>query len=143
MLRQCSSGGNALGYASNYSRKGGVSDFKMLCEAIIIVEYAEDGANIKSVLTKWCLNYRLWCEKVDDIGARKAVIERRPVIGTFWLSGQKWDAFEQFYKQTPKGVLTKEDICINVQNKKSGPDGHAVVLVKVDPDCLTFMNAGN
>lgn len=42
----------------------------------------------------------------------------------------EWTNFSKFFKNNKKGILTKEDIKTNTQQKK--PAGHAAVLIGYD-----------
>jgi hypothetical protein len=79
--------------------------------------------------------------KVDEDGARQAVLHRRPVLTTFYLSKSGWDAFTQHFGSVAasSSVLTRD----HMASHRSLPDdgGHAVVLFKCDPHSLTFLNS--
>jgi hypothetical protein len=56
------------------------------------------------------------------------------------LKGREWDAFGQFFASKPNDVLQKDDLQLPVApSSKDG--GHAVVLMKIDPEYLMFMNS--
>ena len=48
--------------------------------------------------------------EVDEVGARKAINERRPVVATFFVYKKQRDKLLNFYERTPKGILEKKDI---------------------------------
>ena len=79
--------------------------------------------------------------KVDEEGARQAVLHRRPVLTTFCLSRSGWATFSQHFgtAATRSSVLTRS----RMASHRSLPDdgGHAVVLVGCDPHSLTFLNS--
>ncbi|OXA54703.1 hypothetical protein Fcan01_10566 [Folsomia candida] len=78
-------------------------------------------------------------------GAQTAM--RRPIVARFSLSKRKkgqvnvrdqWDDFGEFFKKNPTGILKSKDI----GNHNTGAyGGHAVLLVKCEPDGLVFMNS--
>jgi hypothetical protein len=80
--------------------------------------------------------------KVDEKGARQAILRRRPVLTVFHLSQSGWDTFIQYFESTAAtcgSVLTRA----HMAQHNSSPDGggHAVVLVQCDPRSLTFLNS--
>ena len=120
-------------------RDGGYPDFFELREGLI-EKYGKDGASTIKVLEEICPTYRLQCEKVDAIGAMKAVSEKRPVVARFDLTGAQWDQFSQFFKEKPKGILTRS--CLDSKHHStSDPGGHAVVLTSYDAESLHLMNS--
>ena len=56
-------------------REGGVPMFSQILERIVS-EYGECGANTEEVLDKVSREYRLYYQRVSEIGARKAINER-------------------------------------------------------------------
>ena len=90
-------------------REGGIPDFYDLRKRIID-EYGVKGANTQSVIAKCCPEYRLQFREVDETGARQAINKRRPVIARFRLFEEGWTKFSNFYRKTPKGILTKSDV---------------------------------
>ncbi|CAF4555109.1 unnamed protein product, partial [Rotaria sp. Silwood2] len=119
-------------------RENGVPDFSDICQKLIN-EYGKEGAVTKNVLNIWAPKYRLHYKEVDELGARQAVNQRRPVVATFRLDEKQWDNFSMFYKNQPQGVLESKDI--GASNVGMKIDGHAIVLMKCDPTSLTFMNS--
>uniref|UniRef100_A0A914DBS6 Uncharacterized protein n=1 Tax=Acrobeloides nanus TaxID=290746 RepID=A0A914DBS6_9BILA len=120
-------------------REGGVPPFETLKNQLTEL-YGLNGANTKKVLEECCPSYRLRSKEINEQEARKAINERRPVVVTFALSEEQWEDFEKFYESNPKGTLTKDNLRSDyVSNKK----GHAVVLMKCEPDCLILMNSGS
>jgi hypothetical protein len=91
------------------------------------------------VATAWYRPLRF--RKVDEEGARQAVLHRRPVLTTFCLSRSGWATFSQHFgtAATRSSVLTRS----RMASHRSLPDdgGHAVVLVGCDPHSLTFLNS--
>ena len=119
-------------------REGGVPDFADICQKLID-EYGKDGAVTETVLKIWAPKYRLHYKGVDERGARQAINRRRPVVATFRLANQQWNAFSRFYRDDPQGVLESKDLGPASVGAKSC--GHAVVLMKCDPTSLTFINS--
>lgn len=104
---------------------------------------AGGGRAPEEVLRAATVWYRpLRFRKVDEEGARQAVLHRRPVLTTFRLSDPRWDRFSQHFQHgatTAKTVLKRE----HMAPYRGWPDGggHAVVLVKCGPGSLTFLNS--
>ncbi|PSN69921.1 hypothetical protein BS50DRAFT_618884 [Corynespora cassiicola Philippines] len=103
------------------------------------------GHNIHKVL-KWATTkYRpLQFQVVTEDEARQAILARRPVLATFFLSGPAWKQFSRFFTnpRTRKTVLRLANMKRHLsfmQDRDSG--GHAVVLYRCDPNSLTFLNS--
>ena len=120
-------------------RDGGCPNFFELRRKLIR-KYGEHGAPTMKVLKEICPEYRLQCQKVDAVGAMKAVSAKRPVVARFQLTGAQWDQFSQFYKENPKGILTRAYLDER-QHSTSEPRGHAVVLTSYDAESLRLMNS--
>ena len=90
-------------------REGGVPSFKELRKKLIAT-YGEHGKRSKVVLNEVCPEYRLHVRTVDETGARKAINERRPVVARFSWYVEQYKMFKEFYENTPKGILKKENI---------------------------------
>ena len=120
-------------------RDGGYPDFIDLRERLI-AKYGEHGASTKDVLKEICPMYRLQCQTVDAIGAMKAICAKRPVVVRFHLTGAQWDQFDKFYKENPRGILTRSYLD-SKHDSKSAPGGHAVVFTSYDADSLRLMNS--
>ncbi|CAF0925126.1 unnamed protein product [Adineta steineri] len=119
-------------------REGGTPDFEVV-RGQLINEYGTKGANTEGVLNKWTREYRLQYRKVDEPEARQAINARRPVVTRFSLYKEQWDAFNRFYRNTPQGIFEINDL--GIHSSLTNKDGHAVVLIKCDPESLTFMNS--
>ena len=76
---------------------------------------------------------------MDEIGARKAVMNTRMCVARFGLTKKQWKKFDDFYKKEPKGILKKEIIGIRQKDEKLL--GHAVVLTQIFKDHLYFLNS--
>ena len=81
-------------------------------------------------------------QEVNETGARDAVIRRRPVLTTFYLSNDGWKAFTKHFNtvETRKSTLEHQHMD---KHRCEPPNkvGHAVVLVKCNPTSLTFLNS--
>lgn len=129
-------------------REGGYPDFDVLRD-LLIGCYGRDGAHVEIVLKEVCPQYRLQFQKVDSKGAMHAVMSNRPVIATFYLTGEKkhgkcqneWEIFSKFYKANPRGILTTKELDIRQRCTGLETTGHAVVLTSYDSKCLRLMNS--
>ena len=121
-------------------REGQYPDFYKLREEFIN-RFGFHGANTFLVLQEMCPKYRLHCQKVDLMGAMKAITSSRPVVARFRLTDHEWDSFETFFKKNPKGILTKKEIDITARPPKTPLGGHAVVLTSFDSECLRLLNS--
>ena len=92
-----------------HCRDGGHPEFEQLKEEMIL-EYGKKGANTKNALEKICPKYRLQCRQVSIKGAKKAISEQRPVVARYRLTTNEKDAFENFYKANPTGILTQKQL---------------------------------
>ncbi|KAH7489409.1 hypothetical protein FOMA001_g3692 [Fusarium oxysporum f. sp. matthiolae] len=126
------------------SRDGGIPSFNEIRHKILS-KYPEikGGQPTIQVLADACHWYRpLRFQKVDEEGARQAVLRRRPVLARFGLSKDGWD---EFCKQLDgnsamhNAVLTEAQMAPHFDKKYDG--GHAVVLVSCSPNSLTFLNS--
>lgn len=93
---------------------------------------------MEDVLNKTCPLYKLRYQKCDEAGARNAIHSRRPVVATFSLDENRWEAFSNFYETKPKETLTARDLDVEAGGEIGG---HAVVLIRCDETSLTFMNS--
>ena len=121
-------------------REGGYPDFYKLREEFIN-RFGSDGANTLLVLQKMCPKYRLHCQKVDPMGAMKAITSSRPVVARFRLTDHEWDSFRAFFQRNPKGILTKREIDITARPPNTPLGGHAVVLTSFNSECLRLLNS--
>ena len=121
-------------------REGGYPDFYKLREEFIN-RFGSDGANTLLVLQEMCPKYRLHCQKVDPMGAMKAITSSRPVVARFRLTDHEWDSFGAFFQRNPKGILTKREIDITARPPNTPLGGHAVVLTSFDSECLRLLNS--
>ena len=121
-------------------REGGYPDFYKLREEFIN-RFGSDGANTLLVLQEMCPKYRLHCQKVDPMGAMKAITSSRPVVARFRLTDHEWDSFGAFFQRNPKGILTKREIDITARPPNTPLGGHAVVLTSFDSESLRLLNS--
>jgi DNA-directed RNA polymerase subunit RPC12/RpoP len=103
--------------------------------------YGSDGACTIRVLQALCPKYRLHCQKASVKQAMEAIVKKRPVVATFCLTKEEWEAFCRFYATNVNGVLTADEI--NVRQRREGAvlTGNAVVLTSYNSKCLTLMNS--
>ena len=92
-----------------FGRDGGIQDFDTIRKSII-KEYGVKGASTEGVLKALCPRYRLHFREVDERDARQAINKRRPVIAIFRYCNEEWAKFKNFYKDTPKGILTRNKV---------------------------------
>jgi hypothetical protein len=124
-------------------RKGGYPSIEEIRDRILAIFPPGDSGQItERVLDAATLWYPPLCfRKVNEEGARQAVVRRRPVLTTFHLSHSGWDTFSHHFTNaaTCNSVLTRNDM----KPHGSLPDGggHAVILVSCDPRSLTFLNS--
>ena len=90
-------------------REGGIPRFEDVRDRIVN-EFGKNRAHTEVVLEMVCPEYRLHFHVVDEIGARKAINERRPVIARFSIYKKQREKFKEFYKLSPKHILLKSDI---------------------------------
>ena len=122
-------------------RDNGYPQFEDLKNKMIDI-YGEEGAETKIVLEQMCSEYRLHATEVDLKEALSAVAAKRPVLTTFFLDGKQWDAFSNFFKDNPRGILSEQDLQKTCKvNQPSESGGHAVVLTSYSIESLVFMNS--
>lgn len=100
------------------------------------------GRNVEEVLNEVVKWYRpLRILKVDENGARQAVLRRRPVLTTFRLSKTGWSTFSRHFTSaaTRNTILSATHMAPYRLAEHKG--GHAVVLVKCDRGSLTLFNS--
>jgi hypothetical protein len=93
-----------------------------------------DGSQeVLKVATAWYCPLRF--HKVDEEGARQAVLHRRPVLRSGWKT---------FCKHFGTGATCRLVLmCAHMASRRSLPDynGQAVVLISFDARSLTFLNS--
>jgi len=63
------------------------------------------------------------------------------MVARFDLNGNQWDKFAKFYRENPTKILTKNDLQYDEKIPDDGSGAHAVLLIRVEPNCLVFMNS--
>jgi hypothetical protein len=111
-------------------RDGGVPDF---------FDMRDRPTKPDEVLKAWAPFYRLRYKKVEELEARQAINARRPLVATFRLRKEQWDAFIEFYENNRQGILQARDL--QTGSSSTETSGHAVVLMRCDATSLTFMNS--
>ena len=112
----------------------------------LIVNYSignKDGNIISKALNNIYNDYKLRMKEIDEKSARLAVMRGRPCIATFSLTAKQWANFSGFFDVNPKQYLDEATINKNdypVEYYSSG-GGHAVVLIEVSHEGLTFLNS--
>lgn len=101
----------------------------------------DHGRATEEVLRQAVRWYRLRYEVVNEMGARQAVLHRRPVLTSFRLTKGGRAKFSRHFSQpqTYRSILTEADM----RPHRKGPDdgGHAVVLYACEPHSLSFLNS--
>ena len=123
-------------------REGGCPEFHEIRDKLV-KRYGVASAKVGEVLRDVCPEYRLRCQKTKDTDdALSAVVEKRPLVATFQLSVAEWRASYTFYKRTPRGILTSNDI-MDMSGRVEGIErrGHAVVLTSFNYESLRLMNS--
>lgn len=95
--------------------------------------------NTFKILKRISNHFKFDLNKVDENGARKAVMKARICVVRFGLTEKQWENFNEFYKDNPKGILTKD--ILGERNKDENLKGHAVILTQIFPDNLYFLNS--
>ncbi|KAJ0120058.1 Uncharacterized protein J7T55_000911 [Diaporthe amygdali] len=100
------------------------------------------GHSIEDVLnmtTEWYppLQFR----EVNEDGARQAVLRRRPVLATFFLSAEGWEVFSEHFTATETSKVPLMSTKMAGHRSSPADGGHAVVLIRCEPQSLTFLNS--
>ena len=66
-------------------------------------------------------------------------MKTRICVVRFGLTEKQWENFNEFYRDNPKGILTKD--ILGKRKKGETLKGHAVILTKIFPDHLYFLNS--
>ena len=99
------------------------------------------GRPVFKMAEKYLKLYKLRGKLVSPEEAKKAVLKGRPCLCGFYLDGPKWDKFSEFFRENPKGILTKKIINQKPKIYESEEGGHAVVLTSIEKNCLKFLNS--
>ena len=121
-----------------WENEGGENKGKKNSELAEKYLYKEDEQIIDNE-NKFRLRYKK-IDKYNESEIRKIIIEGRPCLASFGLTENQWKKFDDFFKENPKGILTKNDINSN-ENKEVKKIGHAVVLIAIEKNCLVFLNS--
>ncbi|CAO2657759.1 Nn.00g038850.m01.CDS01 [Neocucurbitaria sp. VM-36] len=126
-----------------FDRDGGHPSIEIIRNRIL-KEFppGQNGRNIEEVLkhaVSWYRPLRFRC--VDEDGARQAVLRRRPVLATFRLSDQGWNAFSKHFQAPGTRTSVFPEARMSRHRFLTDGGGHAVVMVKCNPSSLTFLNS--
>ncbi|XP_057300016.1 uncharacterized protein LOC130630514 [Hydractinia symbiolongicarpus] len=121
-------------------RDGGYPEFDTLRDSIIAT-YGKNGASTAKVLEEVCPRYRLQFKEVDTVHALNSVTSKRPVLARFYLTSSEWEIFSKFYRENPRGILSKAVLDITQRPRNAKLQGHAVVLTSFNSECLRLMNS--
>ncbi|KAF9772475.1 hypothetical protein IL306_009820 [Fusarium sp. DS 682] len=124
------------------AREGGIPSLDQIRGRIL--SRFPSAPYISELLTAVCDWYRpLQYKEVDEDGARQAVLHRRPVLATFFLSKPGWDEFRDFFDDDSptRCSILKQSHMAPHYSKEIDKRGHAVVLVGCGPDSLNFLNS--
>lgn len=124
-------------------REGGCPSIKTIRRRILKkFPPREDGQDTEKVLraaTQWYRPLRF--RKVDEEGARQAVLHRRPVLTTFHLSRPGWKKFCEHFTTKGTRSLVLERAHMEWYRLPPSDGGHAVVMTGCKPSSLTFLNS--
>ena len=108
----------------------------------IVDKFGSNGGVVPKVLDYFLGEYRLHYRKLSkEEDARKSVMLTRPIITGFVLTGKQWGNFSKFFRENPKGILTKEILNENNYYPDEKDGGHGVVLTHISKDYLKFLNS--
>ena len=106
-------------------------------------KYGINGiVNLYKALNEILGKYKLKYKPIDDEKeARKAIIETRPCLAVFQLTGMQKENFKEFFQINPKGILTKEILNKPRTNSNNEKFSHSVVLTHISKNYLKFLNS--
>ena len=107
----------------------------------LIGEHGRDSADTFGVLERACPRYRLRCLRINANKVLEALAAKRIIVAKFRLTDREWDAFDNFYRSQPKGILTQSVINRNQRSSSEQTSGHAVVVTSYASNCLDLMNS--
>lgn len=126
-----------------FEREGGCPSIEEI-RARILREFpptdiGQVAEEVLKAVTRWHRPLR-YC-KVDEDGARQAVLHRRPVLATFRLSKSGWKTFSKHFGKpaTRNTILTRAHMAAHRSPPNDG--GHAIELSGCSPHSLTFLNS--
>ena len=101
------------------------------------------GRKVFKIAEKYLKLYKLRGKIISPDEARKAVIQGRPCLCSFFLDKFGWHNFSEFFHNNPKGILTKQIMNQkhNQCNINNTSGGHAVVLTSIEKNCFKFLNS--
>jgi len=71
----------------------------------MIIKYGMNGANLFDAFLEFCPKYNLCVREVEPAKAKDWVRKGHAVVASFHLTQQQWEAFNDFYDQSPSDVL--------------------------------------
>ena len=87
-------------------------------------------------------NFNLSARQVTPEEGRIAIMKGRQCLCYFYLLKEEFQKFIQFYKNNPKGILTKNILKIKKNNNgENKPMGHVIVLMSIEENCIKFLNS--
>ncbi|OCK77628.1 hypothetical protein K432DRAFT_260430, partial [Lepidopterella palustris CBS 459.81] len=92
---------------------------------------------VLTAVTSW--HPPLCFRKVDEGGARQAVLRQRPVLTTFRLSAPGWERFSNHFRTVRRSILTHQDM--SPYSSLPGAGSHVDVLISCDSRSLKFLNS--
>lgn len=109
----------------------------------LLKEFGCNGQYVEDVFDKILYSkYKLRYKKVDEEGAKKAIMESRQCVATFYLTALQWYNFGRFFYNNNKGILTSDILNKECQVPKNEEDGgHAVVFINYERSHLIFLNS--
>ena len=126
-----------------------IEKFKNIKDEILAYENAlsddkkNQGRPVFTIAERYLGRYNLRGRIISANEARKAVIKGRPCLCRFYLDRYGWHNFSEFFRNNPKGILTRNYInkrnFVLTQNDTAG--GHAVVLISIEKCGLKFLNS--
>lgn len=150
--RTCYANATAMGLMLAHSRiyrnsPSNEYDFDTLKNQII-KDCGTNGHKTRVAITKYAREWKYFNVRSfnkEEI-ARGYISQRICLITTMELFDEEWKKFSEFFGNNPTGILTKQGIACTIDkdnNSASKPSkvGHAVLLVRVEPDCLIFVNS--
>ena len=104
-------------------------------------KYEDQGRSLYYTLKKHIKKFNLRFSVINSKEARIAVMNGRPCVSSFNLYEWQWINFRKFFEKHKKGILTKDELNKSKPYSKGKPEGHAVVLIAIEENCLVFLNS--
>lgn len=100
-------------------------------------------------MTNELSQYKLPFNEVDENRAREAINKKRVCIVTFCFTNREFVKFITFFKDEPKGILSKEKMdeiipyksYLNENRDNDKTEGYAVVLIGSQIEYLRLLNS--